>query len=183
MRNIALIYSVIHISILIMSLPTLGDESVETIEIDSLEMTISLVFQIMVILGIANLFFLYGWYREVKRIDYKNRICSNCDTVVNTSAVVRTNSCKVLGVADSTRSIKSSNPVVGLTNTGGHMGVGIGAVQSTSHIPVKLGKVEFTVSCPFCEAVFSWVENREVIQWTDQEGQVSYDIPGVFELP
>jgi hypothetical protein len=127
---------------------------------------------------------LFAWHWESNRmIDPNNRICSNCETSVQTSAVVQTNSCEVLGVSESTRAITSSNPVVGVTSTGGHMGVGVGTMQSTSHVPVKLGKVKLTVSCPSCSALFSWIENREVVQWTDPSGQVSYEIPGIVTLP
>ena len=130
------------------------------------------------------IFWIYAWYWESKRvIDHHNRVCSNCETTVETSAVVQTNSCEVLGVSESTRAITSSNPVVGVTSSGGHMGVGAATMQSTSYVPVKLGKVKFTVSCPSCSALFSWIENREVVQWTDPSHQVTYEIPGIVTLP
>ena len=127
---------------------------------------------------------IYAWYWESKRvIDHHNRVCTNCKATVQTNAVVQTNTCEVLAVSDSTRAITSSNPVVGVTSSGGHMGVGVGTMQSTSHVPVKLGRVKLTVSCPSCNAFFSWIENREIVQWTDPSGQVSYEIPGMVTLP
>ena len=116
-------------------------------------------------------------------VDGDVRLCQNCENEVSITTIMNSNHCEVLGVSESTRAITSSNPVVGVTSTGGHMGVGVGTMQSTSHVPVKLGKVKLTVSCPSCSALFSWIENREVVQWTDPSGQVSYEIPGIVTLP
>ncbi len=141
--------------------------------------------EVMSICGLPLIvFWIYAWFWESNspKIDPNNRICTNCDTLVETSLVMQTHFCKVLGVTDSTRAITSSNPVVGVTSSGGNMGVGLGSMQSTSHVPVKIGKVEITVTCPLCKAVFSWIENREVIQWVDSEGQLSYEIPGSISL-
>ena len=128
--------------------------------------------------------YIYAWYWESKRvIDHHNRVCTNCEATVQTHAILQTNTFEVMAVSESTRAITSSNPVVGVTSSGGHMGVGVGTMQSTSHVPVKLGKVKLTVSCPSCNALFSWIENREIVQWTDSSGQVSYEIPGIVTLP
>ena len=176
MRNVALIFTAITAYIVTRPVcPASYNECIPDVDI----------FYMGEICFPALLFvWIYAWYWESKRvIDHHNRVCSNCETTVETSAVVQTNSCEVLGVSESTRAITSSNPVVGVTSSGGHMGVGVGTMQSTSHVPVKLGKVKLTVSCPSCSALFSWVENREIVQWTDPSGQVSYEIPGIVTLP
>jgi len=116
-------------------------------------------------------------------VDSNILICHNCEKKVSKARLMASRESEVLGVTESTRAVKSSNPVVGLTNTGGHVGVGIGAMQSTSHVPVKLGKVKFTVSCPACGDLFSWIERREVVQWNDPSGHTSYEIPGRVEFP
>ena len=116
-------------------------------------------------------------------VDGDVRLCQNCENEVSITTILNSHHWEILGVTASTRAVKSSNPVVGLTSTGGHVGVGVGTMQSTSHVPAKLGKVKFTVSCPSCGALFSWIENREVVQWTDPSGQVSYEIPGLVTLP
>ena len=116
-------------------------------------------------------------------LDSKNRICSNCETKVPTNAIMQTCTFDVLGVTDSTRAITSTNAVSGVTSTGGRMGVGVGSIQSTSHVPIKMGRLKFTASCPSCKAVFSWNEDRQVTQWTSPSGQVSYEIVGRVDLP
>ena len=116
-------------------------------------------------------------------VDRDVKLCQNCENEVSITTILNSNHWEILGVTESTRAVKSSNPVVGLTSTGGHVGVGVGTMQSTSHVPAKLGKVKFTVSCPSCGALFSWIENREVVQWTDPSGQNSFEIPGIVTLP
>ena len=123
-----------------------------------------------------------SWERP-KMLDRSNCRCSNCETNFETSVVLKSINHEILGVSESTKAIASSNPVVGVTSAGGHMGVGIGSVRSTSHVPVRIGKLRFSVSCPSCEGVFSWIENREVVQWSDSNGQLSYEIPGLVDLP
>ena len=115
--------------------------------------------------------------------DSNNRICSNCETKVPTNAIMQTCTFDVLGVTDSTQAITSTNAVSGVTSTGGRMGVGVGTIQSTSHVPIKMGRLKFTASCPSCKAVFSWNEDRQVTQWTNPSGQVSYEIVGTVNLP
>ena len=124
------------------------------------------------------------WVRNPEMIfDPNNRICSNCETKVPTYSIMQTCTFDVLGVTDSTRAITSTNAVSGVTSTGGHMGVGFGSIESTSHVPVKMGRLKFTASCPSCKAAYSWNEDREVTQWTNPSGQVSYEIVGRVDLP
>ena len=127
-------------------------------------------------------FFAIPWEIERER-DRSNCRCSNCEANLETSVVLKSRTDEILGVSESTKAIASNNPVVGVTSAGGHMGLGIGSVRSTSHVPVKIAKMRFSVSCPSCGGNFSWIENREVVQWSNPDGQLSYEITGSVELP
>ena len=136
--------------------------------------------------GIPVSLYFYWLHLEITpgiMLDSNNRICSNCETKVPTYAIMQTCTFDVLGVTDSTQAITSTNAVSGVTSTGGRMGVGVGSIQSTSHVPIKMGRLKFTASCPSCKAVFSWNEDRQVTQWTNPSGQVSYEIVGRVDLP
>ena len=118
-----------------------------------------------------------------KSRDRSNCRCSNCEANLETSMVLKSRTDEILGVSESTKAIASNNPVVGVTSAGGHMGLGIGSVRSTSHVPVKIAKMRFSVSCPSCGGGYSWIENREVVEWSDPNGQLSYEITGAVDLP
>ena len=126
--------------------------------------------------------FAIQWEREKER-DRSNCRCSKCEVKHETSVVLKSRTDEILGVSESTKAIASNNPVVGVTSAGGHMGLGIGSVTSTSHVPVKIAKIRFSVSCPSCGGKFSWMEKREVVQWSNPNGQLSYEITGSVELP
>ena len=113
----------------------------------------------------------------------KNRMCRNSGTLVTISEILDTCTFEVLGVTDSTRAVTSANAVSGVTNTGGQIGVGFGSIESTSHVPIKLGRLKFTASCPSCKAIITWNEDREITQWTSPSGQVSYEVVGRVNLP
>ena len=124
----------------------------------------------------------YGWFRD-RRADPNNRLCLSCNEVVKISDVMRTISFEVLGVTDTTQAVTSNNAVTGLTASGGKISPTIGNIQTTSYVPIKMGRVRISTSCPSCQNTFQWVEDRQVNQWTDSNGNFSYDVLGNTILP
>ena len=136
---------------------------------------------IFVLIGSILMFF-YGWIRD-RRADPNNRLCSNCNEVVKISDVMQTISFEVLGVTDTTQAITTNNAVTGLTASGGKISPTVGNIQTTSYVPIKMGRVRISSSCPSCQNTFQWVEDRQVNQWTDSNGNFTYDILGNTILP
>jgi len=111
------------------------------------------------------------------------RACRVCGTIVTEEAIMESHSCKITSTTTSVKAAKSANPIVGISSAGGNLGVVVGSVQSTSHVPVTRARLESSVRCPACSAYYSWMEEREVTEWTDSAGQLSYEYTGTISLP
>ena len=111
------------------------------------------------------------------------RACRVCGTIVTEEAIMESHSCRIASTTTSVKAVKSANPIVGISSAGGNLGVAVGSVQSTSHVPVTRARLESSVRCPACSAYYSWVEEREITEWTDSAGQPSYEYAGTISLP
>ena len=90
---------------------------------------------------------------------------------------------EVLSVSDTTKTVTANNTVTGYTGSKGNFSPTVGNFQTTSYVPVKMGRVRYSASCPSCQNSFQWIEVREIEQWTDPNGNISYRIPGYIGLP
>ena len=77
---------------------------------------------------------------------------------------------EITAFSESTQAVTSLNPVLGVGSAGQGASIGIGAMQSTSHIPVKLASYQCNVKCPKCGHKFYWSYNGKVRIWTSVEG-------------
>ena len=124
----------------------------------------------------------FGWFRD-KRADPNTRLCLSCNETVKISDIMQNISFEVLGVTDTTQAVTTNNTVTGLTASGGKISPTVGNIQTTSYVPIKMGRVRISSSCPSCQNTFQWVEDRQVNQWTDSNGNFTYDILGNTILP
>tara|TARA_B100001559_G_scaffold257032_1_gene221298 strand:- start:344 stop:886 length:543 start_codon:yes stop_codon:yes gene_type:complete len=138
------------------------------------------LYALLILIGSILMFF-YGWFRD--RADPNSRLCLSCNEVVKISDVMRTISFEVLGVTDTTQAVTTNNAVTGLTASGGQISPTVGNIQTTSYVPIKMGRIRISTSCPSCQNTFQWVEDRQVNQWTDSNGNFSYDVLGNTILP
>ena len=107
--------------------------------------------------------------------------CRSCGSVVPTKEIKKTLKRKITAFSESTQAVTSLNPVLGVGSGGQGASIGIGAMQSTSHIPVKLASYISTVKCPECGDKYSWINNGKVRIWTSVEGvETVEDLEEVF---
>ena len=96
--------------------------------------------------------------------------CYQCGSAHTKSEIKKTLNRKITAFSEGTHAVTSLNPVLGIGSGGQGASIGIGAMQSTSHTPVKLASYECSVKCPECELTYYWTSNVKVRIWTSVEG-------------
>ena len=152
----------------------------ESEEAKKLSIESALMFPALVLIG-CIIFFFYGLFTD--NIPTKIRNCIQCEQDVDISEILNLMTYEVLGVSDSTQAITTNNQIVGLTSTGSRINPTLGNIQTTSHVPVKIGRVKFTTQCPSCKNQFQWINDVSLTQWTTAEGNIIHEIQGPVELP
>ena len=104
----------------------------------------------------------------------KNR-CYRCGSAHTKSEIKKTLNRKITAFSEGTHAVTSLNPILGIGSGGQGASIGIGAMQSTSHTPVKLASYECSVKCPECEFTYYWTQNVKVRIWTSVEGVESVE--------
>ena len=112
--------------------------------------------------------------------------CGNCEIKLERSKLIENCNIEVSATSQSTKSVTTSSPSLGIANFGGRSGTVVGMSSSTSHVPVVLGRIKATFTCTSfeCSAVNRWYYDSEVQVWNDvATGAVSNEILGKPILP
>ena len=119
-----------------------------------------------------------GSYNDENKIK-----CIKCKSIIKKEVLHKKSFYEILSVSDSTRAVTTRNRISGISRSNNQGSIVEGSYNSTSYVPVKIGRVRWTIQCYKCERNYVWTQEMDIKQWTDLNGKISYELSSSTSIP